>query len=797
MKSNITLNFRLFFLPIVVLLIGICFIVGALPPNETVAPTDILVSHPFWQNLGFGKVEVENPHRTDIIDGKIPGLKGLKKLYKKDKAISKRYLLNPYSLVFIIAEDDAFGYYLSIILKLLIAALGVYYLLFACNVWEYACYFGAFTYAFCGFITGWIFWEQADVSSFIPWLFWAILLFVQKGKWQYIFPISLFTFLLIIVWFPSVAAYGFYAASLFSLILILYYKQAIGDKVKCLFFIHLAILLGFIPALYLLGNMISKLGFWDFSTIETVTECVYNGITSELTKYDLSYRMGTTTPLQFKDFILLINPLAFGEPFPEKSFFCGKIALICALIYIPLMGIIQRKIDLFAKVLGITAVILFFSSIIIGWGLINHDLIRAIPTFSFNPWNRIVVITCFSIAILASLTIDFLRTTFYGNHKKLFISLFVVLSSFQLFELKTFFQEYNAVTDSRMFFPKTKSIDYLAANTGRFQRILHDNSIFYFNGALRYYGLNDWFDHSFKSKPLQKIQEELIKGHASSPTSSSFKLSQVTDFSNPLFDLLCIKYLASTDSTVLMERFPKLSIAQNVPLVLKQNQPITQTFSLSETHNSQSLLLKFGTYEKNPLVVNKIKIDIRQHHQILLEKEYVANRLFDNKWAEFPFDTSIKLQKDSSYTISFTLLSAENLVLWENEMSDWKFQFTGRNDATDWNKFKVENKVFIYENIDVPEIAYIVDDLNTRIINKEETEKINFQTKEGGRIIIINGKDIKPNKWLVVANKLISGKRFFDSKNNCLEMTDYLGIFPAVRTELSQDGIFILRQHKQ
>lgn len=793
MVNRIVLKFRLFFLPIVVLLIGICFMVGALPPKETVAPTDILVSHPFWQNLNFEKVEVENPHRTDIIDGKIPRLKGLKELYKNDKKINNKHLLNPYNLVYIITDKDAFGYYLAIILKLLIAASGIYFLLLICNVWEYACYFGAFTYAFCGFITGWIYWEQADVSSFIPWLFWAILLFVQKGKLHYIFPISIFTFFLIIVWFPSVAAYGFYAASLFSLILILYYKKTIQERTKYLFIVHTAILLGFLPAFYTLSDTISQLGFLNFSIIETATTCAYDGLTSEALKYDLSYRSGATTSLELKDFILLINPLAFGEPFPEKSFFCGKIALILSVIYIFFIGLIKRKVGIFAKILGISCIALFFISIIIGWGFINHDLIRLIPTFSFNPWNRILIITCFSIAILASLAIDFLRIVFYEKNKKLFIALFLLLSSFQLFELNKFFHEYNAITDSKMFFPKTKSIDYLKTNTGRFQKILSDNSVFHFNGALRYYGLYDWFDHSFKSKPLRQLQDELINGHASSPTSSSFKLNQVADFSNPLFDLLCIKYLVTTDSSILEKRYPKLSIQENLPLVLKQNYPITQTFSLKETHNPQSLRLNFGTYEKNPLQVGRLKIGIRQQDQIIFEKEYEDSYLFDGKWNSFHFDMPITIQKSKTYVISFTLLSAENLVLWGNEIGDLQFQFS--EETNEWGKFNVENNVFIYENKDVPEVAYIVDDLNTRIINREETEKIRFQLKEGN-VMVVYGNNIKPNKWLVVTNKLMTGKRFFDNENNCLEMTNYLGIFPAVKTELSEEGIFILKKHK-
>jgi len=262
--------------------------IGANPlADETVGPFDLLVSNPGYSSVAPAKLKIRSPERSDILDVSLPGWRkhkeefhaGLTNIHKnKLDLIEKLYemIWKPSLLFYTFIPNDPIAYYFSQLIKLIIAGFGTYLFLKLFLSFP-ASLFGGIVYMLCGFNAAWFFWAQEETSMWIPWLLWAVALYLVSDKTKYLFLITLISVFLIKGGFPPVAAYGLYSSAL----LIFVYNVFNRKKVSSF------LLKSITPLLFIgLGFMISSdylLRFVNF-----------------IKDVDLSYRQASNTGMVLK-----------------------------------------------------------------------------------------------------------------------------------------------------------------------------------------------------------------------------------------------------------------------------------------------------------------------------------------------------------------------------------------------------------------------------------------------------------------------------------------------------------------
>ena len=148
------------------------FMLGANPfKSETMAPMDLLVKYPGWQNTGE-HLKLVHGERSDILDAKLPIWVSAKiDLYKgelpfwnhqrggKPGFTFTNSLFTPAFFTFALVKDNALGFYLSNVVNVLIGMIGMF-LFLRLFLGTIPSLFGSFIFMFSGFNTAWFYWAH-------------------------------------------------------------------------------------------------------------------------------------------------------------------------------------------------------------------------------------------------------------------------------------------------------------------------------------------------------------------------------------------------------------------------------------------------------------------------------------------------------------------------------------------------------------------------------------------------------------------------------------------------------------
>ncbi|MFZ2198532.1 MAG: hypothetical protein WAV13_12405, partial [Thermodesulfovibrionales bacterium] len=380
-----------------------CLSISALNANpfaeETVAPFDRLLEFSGWSSVQSG-VQAVHTERSDILDSQLPTWITLKDQIRRGESplwypngaggqpISLE-LCNPAFLLFLAVKDNALAYYLVSLAKLVISGVGAYLLLRTFLRWLPSVW-GGMVFMLCGFNAAWLFWEQVTTAMWIPWLFWTALMYLKTDDKKWLPAITIISLLLIFGGFPPVAAFGFYS---FVLLLIIWngYDFVSRDRLQAQGNGVIIKLISIKTALPLLAAGISFI----------MSAIVLIPFRDGMAGINLMSRTGGT-PFSLADlrlFFFYENP-----PQVERTAYTGVLALIFSLIGI--ISVLRTHDDKLRKFIIINAVLVIIT-ILIAFGLLPHQLIRAIPVFNSNPWNRLIVVTLLALSALSAVGLDF------------------------------------------------------------------------------------------------------------------------------------------------------------------------------------------------------------------------------------------------------------------------------------------------------------------------------------------------------------------------------------------------------
>ncbi len=756
--------------------------------GETVGPFNFLVSFPGWSSLNYHPVVVDT-ERMDALDGSIPEQINYKnnllsgKIPVLDLFYSGKIFIPSY-IVTIFVGTIPVGLYFSEILKLVVCGFGVF-LLLSLFTRKSAAFFGGVVYMLCGFNASWFIGAHVDVSMWIPWLLWATAGYLIEEKKYYLLFITASTVFMLSGYFPSVAAYGFYCFGILLLFWNLTDYKSIKSFIIKLSMPSLFIVLGFLIAMPTLSSYANLIA----------------GLNPQTTGVDLSWRHGGTK-LSVNDLYLFVRP--FRNIKVETCVYTGIFSLLLAALSVPVMIFMRNKKIRHFTIFGF---IIFILSVLIGFGMIPYEIVRNIPTFSFNRAQRLTSIIGLSLAILSGIGFEgmlsipdfpfypsFIENWIKKNRIRLktFVLIFAAfIFIFQIFDQKRIFSHFNAVEPSEWCYPETRSIKYLKEHLSPFQNIIADNS-FLHCGVMGGYGLNEIFLHRYYTRNEKDLLRRIVPNGFTSPTSASFPAEAINYDSN-LFHALGIKFIirGKFNKIILQEQPANSIMVPSEPLPASK---IVQYVNLKEDiKNLDGIMTEFGTYNE-PYAPEDVKLVLKNSFGVIIEEIVVGKeKIENNKWAYFDFKKRLTLAKGiykfeihlygKNYGGIFAIWKTsqpadEKSYLEENGRKTdfalmYKLYTTKKEDSNGWIVHKVESGIRVWEKPDTPTGAYYIPDLNEKPENinikncggvtEERVDaykiRINYNKDAGGFIVLpdwcrdgwkayINGKEINTEKYL-------------------------------------------------
>jgi len=673
--------------------------------SQTIAPMDLLVKYPGWQNT-----QIKLPHihgeRSDILDGRLPVWIAAKRelhkgemplwLHERDKPgfLFTNSLLTPAFLTFTLVKDDALGFYLSNLLNVLIGLFGMF-LFLRLFLNTYASLFGAIVFMFSGFNSAWFFWPHVNTAIWTPWVFFTIYRYLETDNKVYLPLIALSMFMINVAGFPMIAVMTYMAVAIMIIIFFITQKYTFKNIIQTVLwlalFSFLSILLA-LPFLYPLVELLSWMG-------------------------GLGSRHGGNG-FHLHDFQLFVNPDLYRYPRVESTFYVG----ILPIMFLPLSLIMLWFKPRFILIFGLT---LFVYSITIAFTLISPDIIHKIPTLNSSLLTRFGYLIDVSLAIISAFMIHTLYT-FISNKKWLLIFIPLLLA-IQILDQKHLFSRFNGPVPNAAFYPQTKSISYLQKEFTLFNHVLTDSG-YLIAGTLGGYGLNNWFSHSFHSGKEKEILRKLVYKPFRTPTSAMFSLPQI-QLDSPYMDYLGIKAILTT------------TFAQNLhidlwdnsrPQVPSPNLPVNtlkQPFEITQEIHTTGITLQMATYGQKH-ASSDVKLTLKRNETIVETIIVDKTHIKDNEWIFFPFSYERKLII-GHYSITLNMLDTRNatpLTVWSNKEErnypllvnneattlSFKMALTQENKLND--KFKIlhlEPHIAVIENKHVKNGAYFIKALET------------------------------------------------------------------------------------
>ena len=620
---------------------------GANPfKGETVAPTDLLIF--YRDNVGFESIRhsipVEertylHPSRSDIIDWLIPSWKAMKDTIRKGgdpwwgttrnggsigiQNFTRGYF-TPAFWLFCAFNDDALGFYLGMLINVIIAGLGTFFLLRMFISPLPAC-FGAVVFMFSGQMIGWFFTIYVQTAIWFPWLLWATAGFLKNNNPKWLPGITVTTVLLILGGYPFVAACGLYAVALFVLLWNIFSFQTLFSFFKRTILPFVAISIAFIMLSVFLWSFIEYSDALDimgprrgFTNFKGITDL----------KHLINYSAGERN----------IYPEPHKNIHPSPLCYVGLLPVILAMVGI--LTLIIPKTEAHVKKFTLYALILAILAVTIAFGLVEHEFIRKLPIFNKNGWHRANFLTDIALAILASIGLNFIFKgiqMFVADRNAPRVHLIWgicigMLLLFQYHDQKTLHQKLNAVTPAEWFYPETPSIKFVTNHLFLLQYVLADSSYF-ISGMLGAYGISEWFSHDFHSQTAKNILSQLVQKPFVSRTAALFSHHRIQfdrlDFEQ-LIDVFGIRFILldarSNALARLQERANNWILHQfeDSVIILERKNPIQGAYHVNELENlpSQEEALNMGV---------GLKVEMKTNTRIV-----ITNTRYKAGWVVLP-----------------------------------------------------------------------------------------------------------------------------------------------------------------
>ena len=736
---------------------------GANPFNgETIAPMDLLVKYPGWQNTHL-QVEHIDGERSDVLDGRLPvWISAKHDLYAGELPVWNHLrggkpgltfsnsLLTPAFWAFSLFKNDALGFYFSNLINLLIG-LGGMFLFLRIFFNPYASIFGAFIFMFSGFNAAWFFWHHVNTAIWTPWVLFSVYKYLETEEKKYLPLMTLSMFMLNVAGFPMIAVMTYMGTAIMVILLFISkryaFKKILSTLLYLSFFSVLALLIA-LPFIYPLVELLSWAG-------------------------GMKHRHGGPG-FSLRDFQLFINPNLYRYPKVETTFYVGILPVIFLGISIVLIWLKPRFIAFFG-------LILFVYAITIAFTLISPELIHKIPTLNSSLLTRFGYLIGFSLAIIA--TYVFHEFTEKFSHTKWIYFLIILLIGVQVVDQKKLFHRFNSTVPNTSFYPKTKTISYLQKNIKPFEYIIADDG-YLIAGTLGGYGLNDWYAHSFHSEKEKKILRKLVNKPFKTPTSAMFAFSQI-NLNSPYMDYLGIKAILGTSfSTDQHLPFWDNQRAQQPSPTLPENK-LLQKFHLNKTVETNGIALKMATYGEK-YASSSVQLVLKRDGKVLEDIVVDKTKIRDNIWVTFHFVKN-KTLTEGDYTVSIRMLQSVDvkpLTIWTNRSEhaypllvngkevplSLKMVLTQKKQLN--KKYKILNlepNIYLIENQNVKGGAYFLKSLDmhqpieyahthTKVLSNTQVE-IQYNAMEKGWVILpmrnypgwfatVNGKKVSIDPFL-------------------------------------------------
>jgi hypothetical protein len=795
------------------------FVLGANPfAAQTVAPLDVLMSFPGYTGQRDHKtIPVVHLEPTDIIDSQLPTWITLKNQIRRGESplwnpytsggqpVSLEYC-NPVFLLFLIVKNNALAYYLAGLAKLVISGFGAYLLLRIFLRWLPSLW-GGIVFMLCGFNAAWFFWEQVATAMWLPWVFWATVMYLKTEDTKWLPAITLTSLLLICGGFPAVAAYGFYS---FALLIVIWNgfdlsgdnrSGAVSDKNYLKLFAKktalpfLAVFIAFLMA--------------AFSLIP---------FTDSMSGVNLSHRVGGT-PFNVRDLLLFFST---EDPLKvERTAYIGISVFLFALVGV--FSAFRAEDTSFRRFIFIH-VVLVVVTILIVFDVLPYRLISSMPVFKSNSWGRMIVVSHLGLACLSAVGFEFILTTipgFFGRFPKItalraswILTLMLIgILVLQFHSQKKLFNRFNAVIPSAWFYPSTPSIQYVKDRLKPLQSVIADES-FIGAGALGAYGIAEWYAHSFRTDKEKEILSNLVHDPFASET-ASYLYGKNIQYSSPLMDKLVIKYLLVRRNMLGPQiRFKIPEISHELAPPLPDNTWKQHLYLAQNDMEITALGFLFSTYGADHAPANVRLALSRDNHEIT-SVELDKNRIHDNEWAFFEFPGKGFFGK-GMYSLAVSLpgyAGPDKVTAWATksrqetgsflELNGWNtdrslkmdvhaylikrdMKFFDKNFEKKWEIINLDSDFMIFENKKVTNSAYFIKDLEPA---NDQIDFPGLDVRQPSADLITVNYSKENAGWIVLPMHLHSGwKAYIDDRR--VPYDAYLGMLPAIPVQGPSRVIF-------
>lgn len=480
---------------------------------------------------------------------------------------------------------------LLVVLRLFLSMIGMFFLLRSMKVREIPCIIGGIAYSLSGFIIGWLHGPQSSVSYHIPFLFLFLIEYLRSRQTKYLFYFALWSSLTIYAGFLPVAAYSFYAAGIFLLLIYLFSKQKLFVKIK---------------------GLLKLSFFWILGIIAVSFHFVPNFYSAFIGKtLDISYRsVGHVSHISPKYFMNILFPSYFGwEISPEIRPYVSSVIILFFIL--GLFFLVPRLTEFKSGLKEKEKYFISFSLLLIPFTMAMfglspfYQISNKLPVLNSSPLNRLQSITSFILVVLGILGLDlFLQSykrisDYYKKKQNLYIVIIGILFLFTVIVAVTSFvsdkgEGYHAVypvfilfslvilafqlsillkrnsiyflvillflvsTESvllnRRYVPVNKKahfiteinvplIDFIKKNTRKYEGVLVFDSNYNTNGTLGNYGIREKIVHQFYDLDHRAlILDTFSERSFASPTAPALT-SRYTNFTSSFIQLMGVKYL--------------------------------------------------------------------------------------------------------------------------------------------------------------------------------------------------------------------------------------------------------------